>query len=127
MGETKTFVQQQPEENCDLVSRKVCTPTMKVVPSMEPVTKCVNMGKEICEYVKLNPKVVPKTLKKKICEPIVDELLEGSGEEGSGDESGDEPDVGSGGCEGSGVDITEGSGGDNYYRNVPRKGNKGQK
>ena len=33
------FVQQQPEENCDLISRKVCTPTMKVVPSMEPVTK----------------------------------------------------------------------------------------
>merc|ERR1712117_657246 len=106
MGETKTFVQQQPEENCDLVSRKVCTPTMKVVPSMEPVTKCVNMGKEICEYVKLNPRVVPKTLKKKICEPIVDELLEeGSGEEGSG---GDEPDVGSGDDEGSGAD--EGSG-----------------
>merc|ERR1712117_220494 len=128
--ETKTFVQQQPEENCDLVSRKVCTPTMKVVPSMEPVTKCVNMGKEICEYVKLNPRVVPKTLKKKICKPIVDELLEeGSGEEGSGDE----PDVGSGGDEGSGADegsgvgVTEGSGGDNYYRNVPRSGNKGQK
>ena len=35
------FVQQQPEENCDLVSRKVCTPTMKVVPSMEPVTKVI--------------------------------------------------------------------------------------
>merc|ERR1712117_291519 len=129
MGETKTFVQQQPEENCDLVSRKVCTPTMKVVPSMEPVTKCVNMGKEICEYVKLNPKVVKKTLKKKICEPIVDELLEeGSGEEGSGDE----PDVGSGGDEGSGAgegsggDAPEGSGGDNYYRNVPRSGNKGK-
>ena len=33
------FVQQQPEENCDLISRKVCTPTMKVVPSMEPMTK----------------------------------------------------------------------------------------
>ena len=33
------------------------------------------MGKEICEYVKLNPKVVKKTLKKKICEPIEDELL----------------------------------------------------
>merc|ERR1712117_77390 len=128
MGETKTFVQQQPEENCDLVSRKVCTPTMKVVPSMEPVTKCVNMGKEICEYVKLNPKVVKKTLKKKICEPIVDELLEGSGEEGSGDE----PEVGSGGDEGSGADEgsggSEGSGvGENYYRNVPRSGNKGQK
>merc|ERR1712115_356638 len=101
---------------------------MKVVPSMEPVTKCVNMGKEICEYVKLNPQVVKKTLKKKICEPIMDELLE---DEGSGDEgSGDEPEVGSGGDEGSGadegsgVDVTEGSGvGDNYYR----KGNKGQK
>jgi len=132
--ETKTFVQQQPEENCDLVSRKVCTPTMKVVPSMEPVTKCVNMGKEICEYVKLNPQVVKKTLKKKICEPIVDELLEeGSGEEGSGDEPGEGSDVGSGGDEGSGAgegsggDAPEGSGGDNYYRNVPRKGNKGQK
>merc|ERR1712117_504108 len=111
--EIKTFVQQQPEENCDLVSRKVCTPTMKVVPSMEPVTKCVNMGKEICEYVKLNPQVVKKTLKKKICEPIVDELLEGSGDEGSG------------AGEGSGGDAPEGSGGDNYYRNVPRKGNKG--
>merc|ERR1719188_740603 len=27
------------------------------VPSMEPTTKCVEVGKEICEYVKINPRV----------------------------------------------------------------------
>ena len=31
-------VLQQPEEDCDLISRKSCTPIMKVVPTMEPVT-----------------------------------------------------------------------------------------
>merc|ERR1719361_566457 len=115
--ETKTFVQQQPEENCDLISRKVCTPTMKVVPSMEPMTKCVEVGKEICEYVKINPRVENKPQVKKICGPIEQDLLE-EDNDNSGDGSGDEaedPESGSGeeasGEDGSGEeDDDEGSG-----------------
>jgi len=114
--ETKTFVQQQPEENCDLISRKVCTPTMKVVPSMEPMTKCVEVGKEICEYVKINPRAENKPQVKKICGPIEQDLLEednDNSDDGSGDEE-EDPESGSGeeasGEEGSGEeDDDEGS------------------
>merc|ERR1739844_877980 len=72
----ETECSKEPRENCDLISRKVCTPTMKVVPSMEPVTKCVEVGKEICEYVKINPRGENKPLVKKICPPIEKDLLE---------------------------------------------------
>ena len=37
----------------------------------------MDIGKEICEYVKINPRVEKKPLVKKICPPIEEELLEG--------------------------------------------------
>ena len=39
--------------------------------------QCVEVGKEICEYVKINPRVENKPLVKKICPPIEKDLLEG--------------------------------------------------
>ena len=37
----------------------------------------MDIGEEICEYVKINPRVEKKPLVKKICPPIEEELLEG--------------------------------------------------
>ena len=42
------------------------------------IFQCVEVGKEICEYVKINPRAENKPQVKKICGPIEQDLLEGT-------------------------------------------------
>jgi hypothetical protein len=52
-----------------MVPMKVCNPVSRVVPSLEPVTQCIDTPKEICENIKINKRKEMKPMVKKWCGP----------------------------------------------------------
>ena len=63
------FVQSVPEESCNLIPSKVCTPVTRVVPTLVPTRRCVSVPKEICDNVRRRPRKVTRPIVKKWCGP----------------------------------------------------------
>ncbi len=61
------FVQEVPEEQCQMVPMKVCNPVSKVVPGMEPVNHCIETPREICENVRRNKRKIRRPMVKEKC------------------------------------------------------------
>jgi hypothetical protein len=76
-----------PEENCNMVPMEVCNPVSRVVPSLEPVTQCVDTPKEICEYVQINKRKAMRTMVKKWCGPKDEDIVPVDNENDSGNET----------------------------------------
>ena len=73
----KTVVQEVPEESCHMAPRKDCSMETQIVPSLVAVEECVDVPKEICNMVQVNPRTVRTPTVKKWCGPAD---LVGSGE-----------------------------------------------
>ena len=72
----KTVVQEVPEESCQMAPRKDCSMETQIIPSLEAVEECVDVPKEICSMVQVNPRTIRTPTVKKWCGP---EELVGSG------------------------------------------------
>jgi uncharacterized protein YcfJ len=66
-----------PEENCNMVPMKVCNPVSRVVPSLEPVTQCIDTPKEICENIQINKRKEMRPVVKKWCGPDPNAVTKG--------------------------------------------------
>ena len=77
------MVQEVPEESCHMAPRKDCSMETQIVPSLVAVEECVDVPKEICNMVQVNPRTVRTPTVKKWCGPA--ELV-GSGEMRDGSE-----------------------------------------
>ena len=75
-NEVKTVVQEVPEESCQMAPRKDCSMETQIIPSLEAVEECVDVPKEICSMVQVNPRTIRTPTVKKWCGP---EELVGSG------------------------------------------------
>ena len=62
-------VQDVPQERCNLIPRKKCSPVTKVIPRLEAETECMNVPKEICEVVPVAAKRVRIPRMKNWCGP----------------------------------------------------------
>jgi len=78
-NEVKTVVQEVPEESCQMAPRKDCSMETQIIPSLEAVEECVDVPKEICSMVQVNPRVERNPVVKKWCGPA--ELVGSGGEE----------------------------------------------
>jgi hypothetical protein len=52
-----------------MVPMKVCKLMTRVVPSLEPVTKCIDTPKEICKNIMINKRKEMRPMVKKWCGP----------------------------------------------------------
>ena len=68
-NEVKTVVQEVPEESCQMAPRKDCSMETQIIPSLEAVEECVDVPKEICSMVQVNPRVERNPVVKKWCGP----------------------------------------------------------
>ena len=75
-NEVKTVVQDVPEESCQMSPRKDCSMETQIIPSLEAKEECVDVPKEICNMVQVNPRTVRTPTVKKWCGPAA---LVGSG------------------------------------------------
>ena len=89
-----------------MVPRKDCAMETQIIPSLEPREECVDVPKEICATVRVNPRQVSTPVVKKWCGPA-DVVGSAAGDDGS------DPmmDYGSGGGSGGGGSGGGGSGG----------------
>ncbi|XP_059088680.1 uncharacterized protein LOC131884812 isoform X2 [Tigriopus californicus] len=69
-NELKTFVQEVPEERCNLTPIKVCNPVSKIVPRLELKMECIDVPREICSTVPVEAKKIQRPVIKKWCGPV---------------------------------------------------------
>ena len=60
-------LEDDPQEKCDLQPTRVCNEVVKLVPALEPKQKCVNVPREICVRMRVNPKKVKKPVVREWC------------------------------------------------------------
>lgn len=65
--ESRTQMQQIPEEDCDIQPEEQCHMEATLVPRLVPKPNCVKVPKEVCVNSKINPRVVKKPVIKEWC------------------------------------------------------------
>ncbi|XP_040570579.1 uncharacterized protein [Lepeophtheirus salmonis] len=65
--ESRTQIQNVPEEECDLEPEENCRMESSLVPRLVPKQNCVKVPKEVCVNTKKNPKKVTKPIVKQWC------------------------------------------------------------
>ena len=63
----KNIIQEIPEEKCNLIPKKVCSLVTKLVPKIKTKNTCMDIPREICAMVKVNPRVIDKPIIKRVC------------------------------------------------------------
>jgi len=73
---TITTIHDTPRESCTLEPHKVCKAVTKLVPQLEPSEECLDIPKEVCARVRVEPVKVEKPTVKRWCyNSREDELL----------------------------------------------------
>jgi len=65
--ESRTQMQQIPEEDCDIQPEEQCHMEATLVPRLVPKPNCIKVPREICVNSKINPRVVKKPVIKEWC------------------------------------------------------------
>jgi len=65
--ESRTQMQQIPEEDCDIQPEEQCHMEATLVPRLVPKPNCVKVPKEVCVNSRINPRVVKKPVIKEWC------------------------------------------------------------
>ena len=65
----RMFVQQVPEEKCEMIPQEACNQVSKLIPFQEAIRQCSQVPKEICSQGRGKPKEVKVARFKKWCQP----------------------------------------------------------
>lgn len=60
-------VENVPEEKCELVPHESCNEVARLVPRLKPTQQCVDVPRESCVRVRVNPRIVKRPVVKTWC------------------------------------------------------------